>query len=86
VTEPLNPYESPVVPAETEAKSKVEPLGVIATFEMDAAAQWNSARVVTATIPGWLGWAAPVLVLVLVFGYCTVMIITPMEVSLYLVS
>ncbi|QDU25792.1 hypothetical protein ETAA8_08630 [Anatilimnocola aggregata] len=53
MNEPINPYESPIIPGESRQPG-AEPLGVIATFEVDDAVQWHSAALNNAPLSGWL--------------------------------
>ncbi|WP_425617866.1 hypothetical protein NA78x_001556 [Anatilimnocola sp. NA78] len=53
MTEPMNPYESPIIPAEGKQPG-VEPSGVIASFEVDDVLQWHAAALNNAPLSGWL--------------------------------
>lgn len=68
--EPLNPYESPIIPEEFPTSE--ERVGFTADFVMDEAGLLASARVKIAPIPRWFGLTVLFALAVLYFGLAVV--------------
>jgi hypothetical protein len=68
--QPVNPYESPIIPEESPTTD--EPVGFTANFVMDEAGLLASARIKIAPIPRWFGLTVLIGLAAMYFGLAVV--------------